>query len=91
MENNIITEDNLAIIRDLIPNIVYKELQGNLEISDEAVEIPAIEPIIENEEAMRINQEIKDIEELMQYADSAKEKKSLKQQIDELNELLKYI
>lgn len=91
MENNIITEDNLAIIRDLIPNIVYKELQGNLEISDEAVEIPAIEPIVESEEAMRINQEIKDIQELMQYADSAKEKKSLKQQIDELNELLKYI
>lgn len=91
MENNIITEDNLAIIRDLIPNIVYKELQGNLEISDEAVEIPAIEPVVESEEAMRINQEIKDIQELMQYADSAKEKKSLKQQIDELNELLKYI
>ena len=47
MANNIITEENLSLIRELIPNIVYDELMGNLDIEDKPIEVSSIEPVKE--------------------------------------------
>lgn len=85
MDNNIITEDNLAIIKDLIPNIVYNELMGNLEITEMPTD--KIEPIVESDEVIKARSEIQDLTELLDLVEG-NDKKKIKKEIEDLKELI---
>jgi len=90
MANNIITEENLTLIRDLIPNIVYNELMGRLEVEEKPIEVPTVEPVTESEDSIKIKKEINDIEELLDVVEG-KEKKRLQKELNDLKETLELI
>lgn len=87
MANNIITEENLTLIRDLIPNIVYQELQGSLEVDEAVVEVPTIEPVTESDEILKARAEIQDLTMLLELV-SGRDKKKAEKEIQDLNDLI---
>ena len=80
---NIITKENLEIIKGLIPKIVYDELTGNLDIEDTSfVEVPSIEPVDELT-IEDYKQSLEAAEISLEFADE-KEKDSIQDYIDAL-------